>query len=103
MTEDPADRLMALIEAVVAADPSAISPVGAAILAALQLNMAQDSRSFARQLDLAHALVLRECAVLQHDLGLIEVTRRDARTQRLYYRASPQGAALLAIANPAQG
>ncbi len=94
---DPADMhdaaalYMAQVEAVSAADP-VLSPLGAGILAALALDIAGDSRGFARTFGLEHALVLRE---IQHlvELDRLVVIRRDARTQRCVYAAAPVGTA----------
>lgn len=66
MTED---RFLAAVERLTAAG---LTPLGAAILVAVEMGIARDSRSFARIFGVAHALVLREGAVLAHDLGLID-------------------------------
>lgn len=59
-----------------------IGAFGAGILAALQLDLARDSCSLDRQFDIAHALVLRECALLD-EAELIRIVSRNARTQKL--------------------
>ena len=61
-----------------------LSPLGAGLLAALHLGIANDSRSFARLFGIEHALVLREAVALSEDPGLVVVERQDARTQRLW-------------------
>lgn len=68
-----------------------ISRLGAGIIAALHLGIASDSRSFARLLGVAHALVLREVSVLGQDEDFIIIERRDPRTQRVHYSLSPNG------------
>lgn len=75
---------------------SALTPLCAGILVALDLGLARDSRTFARRFDIAHALVLRECTMLTEDLGLITIIRRDERTQRLFPELTEKGRALLA-------
>ncbi|MFC0245439.1 hypothetical protein ACFOLL_01085 [Falsochrobactrum ovis] len=71
-----------------------ISRLGAGIIAALQLGIASDSRSFARLLGVAHALVLREVSILGQDEGFIIIERRETRTQRVHYSLSPNGVKL---------
>ncbi|QQM29189.1 hypothetical protein JET14_12685 [Martelella lutilitoris] len=58
----------------------------AAVLALLLAGQAEDSRTAARALDVAHALVLRAVAMLAGPEPLIEITRRDDRTMRTFYR-----------------
>lgn len=72
-----------------------LSALGAGLLAAAGLGISGDSRSFARDFGLAHALVLREVTSLV-EAGLLTVPRRDARSQRSFFAPSPAGAALLA-------
>ncbi|WP_460275794.1 hypothetical protein [Celeribacter sp. ULVN23_4] len=85
------DALESAFEAARNADVAYLSPMGPLILAASHLGLAQDSRGFARMFDLAHALVIRECTSLDEELGLIEVTRSDARTSRRFYDLSDKG------------
>lgn len=95
---DEAEACLALTGALLAHGPPALSPLGAGILAAHALGLAADSRSFARVFGIAHALVLRECVALGAEAGLIETLRQDARSQRLHYRPSGPGAALIRAA-----
>ena len=74
---------MAEVERLCAADPR-LGTLGAGILAGINLDIAHDSRSFARTLGIEHALVLREVEMLA-EVGLLTVTRRDDRTQRCFY------------------
>lgn len=57
------ERLLDLVGRLCAADP-ALSAVGAAILVALHLGIASDSRTFSRLFGIEHALVLREVTEL---------------------------------------
>ncbi|MFC4625852.1 hypothetical protein ACFO1V_11625 [Daeguia caeni] len=77
---------MALVERLQAAEPQ-FSRIGAGILAALALGFADDSRSFARQFGIAHALILRELAGLSCHDAWLTILRRDPRTQRTWYQA----------------
>jgi hypothetical protein len=61
-----------------------ISAIGAAILVGLRFELAGDSRSFAKLFDIEHALALRELVSLSDVLHLVEVERRDERTQRTF-------------------
>lgn len=69
-----------------------LTATGAAILLAIHLDIATDSRSIANRLGLAHALVLREIAALSP--RFVRVTKRDARTQRSFLEATAEGQAL---------
>lgn len=89
------EAFMALVDRLAAG--ADLPGLGAGILAAAHLGIAADSRSFARQLGVAHALVLRDCVALS-EAGWLVLDRRDSRTQRLFYSLSPAGADLLARA-----
>lgn len=84
------------IERLLADTPERFSPLGAGILAASWLGIAGDSRSFARKLEVAHALVLRECVALAEEAGLIILEDRQDKSQRLFYRLSQRGLNLFA-------
>lgn len=88
MTEEA--EYMAFVEALMTAS-SSLSGLGAGIVAALALNIAADSRTFARLLGVAHALVLREVSGLGQDGGYLRVRQRDPRTQRIRYELSTAG------------
>ncbi|RWR05700.1 hypothetical protein [Paenirhodobacter populi] len=66
-------------------------PLACGLLAAVALGLSGDSRGFARDFGIAHALVLREVNILSGDLGLLTVTRNDERTQRSFLALSPAG------------
>ncbi|MFD1199294.1 hypothetical protein ACFQ3K_13355 [Brucella gallinifaecis] len=72
-----------------------ISRLGAGIIAALALEIAADSRSFARIFGVAHALVLRELVVLGAKDGYIRIRQRDERTQRTRYELNGAGVRLV--------
>lgn len=87
-------EFMALVDAL-ALQSGKISRLSAAILAAAALEIASDSRSFARILGVAHALVLREIAALSADGGYIRIRQRDERTQRTKYDLTAAGVRLI--------
>lgn len=62
-----------------------ITLLQAGLLAAIQLDIAHDSRSFARMFGVEHALVLRALSALVEQGGFIRITKRDARTLRTHY------------------
>ena len=93
MDESAADY-MALVERLVAASEN-LSPFSAGIIAALALDVAADSRTFARVLGIEHALVLREVNLLGADGGYLHITQRDPRTQRTRYELSRAGLQLV--------
>jgi len=81
----------------VCASEAALSPLGAALLVAHRLGIAKDSRTFARNLGVEHALVLREISDLE-DGGFVLVTSRNARTQRAELALTEFGQRLAASA-----
>ncbi|RZK86850.1 MAG: hypothetical protein EOO66_21245 [Methylobacterium sp.] len=89
MSEPPADAetFLAVTDSVAALQPG-LSTLEAGILAALHLDLARDSRSFARVFGLEHALVLRAVETLAGDAGLLALQDRNPRTQRTRYAAS---------------
>jgi hypothetical protein len=76
-----------------------LSPLAAGLLAGLRLGIAADTRAFARTFALAHSHALRGLSELE-EAELVTVTRRDPRTQRAHYAASPTGRALGAASGP---
>lgn len=91
---DP-EAFMALTERLAQDDPR-LTALGAAMLAALQMDIAKDSRSFARTFDVAHALVLRELSALERTGDRIRLVSRDARTMRSHYVLRTRGAEISA-------
>ena len=102
MSAHPQDEITeeTILEAVSAlrSEEAALSPLGAAILAALHFGIATDSRTFSRKFDIAHALALREITALSDDLGLLTVVGRNPRTQRTELELSEQALQLLSRA-----
>jgi hypothetical protein len=72
-----------------------VSALGAGLLAAVELGIATDSRSFSRLLGIEHALVLREIALLSAADGYLLVTARNPRTLRTSLALSPRTLSLL--------
>jgi DNA-binding transcriptional ArsR family regulator len=64
-----------------------LDPLAAGLLAALDLGLPGDSRAFARNVRMEHALVLRALSALE-EAGLVTVSGRDPRTQRTRYATS---------------
>lgn len=83
------DQFMQMVSAVCAADAS-LTPLGAALIVALHAGIARDTRTFARKLGIEHALVLREVSTLS-EAGLVNVTSRNARTQRTELALTAEG------------
>lgn len=77
-----------------------LTQLGAAILLAVDLGIAKDSRSFARIFGLEHALVLRAVTELSGDnASLLRITQRNERTQRTAYSLTAAAETLLASAH----
>lgn len=82
--------------ALIASADAALSPIGAAILAAMDFGIAKDSRTFSRKLGIEHALVLREITALSSEgLGFLKVVTRNERTERTELALSDKGQQLL--------
>ncbi|WP_064696830.1 hypothetical protein [Rhizobium aegyptiacum] len=80
-----ADRFLALVAAAQESDV-ALTPIQAGLLVAAELGIASDSRSFARMLGIAHALVLRDLSALAEHDDRLQIVKRDPRTMRVQYR-----------------
>lgn len=77
-----AERFLALVAEKEAKDP-ALTSLQAGLIVATELGIASDSRTFARLLGIAHALVLRELNILI-ECGQLQILKQDARTLRTY-------------------
>lgn len=89
-----AEEFMAQVEQLVQQAPG-LSHLQAGLVVAAALNIANDSRSFARLLGVAHALVLRDMNALAALGDFIRITRRDARTLRSHYELGAESLRLL--------
>lgn len=78
------ERFLSLVGEAQAEDPS-LTPLQAALIVAARLGIASDSRTFARVIGVAHALVLRELGVLEAEGARLRIIKRDARTMRSWY------------------
>jgi len=67
------------------------------LLVAAHLGVAHDSRTFARKLGLAHALVLRELNALAEQSALLHIENRDARTMRTAFTPGTGAGHLFAL------
>lgn len=68
-----------------------LTALQAGIIAAAELGIASDSRTFARVFGIEHALVLRDLSGFSHrDVG-VSITKRDERTMRTYYTFELRG------------
>lgn len=87
------DQILGIVAAIRSVDP-AVTPVGAGLMTALHLDIAKDSRTFARLFGIAHALVLREITDLA-EYHLLKVVDRNARTQRTEIALTEGGVQLM--------
>ncbi|MBY5407471.1 hypothetical protein HFO98_03130 [Rhizobium leguminosarum] len=85
-----ADRFLALVAAAQDRDIS-LTSIQAGLLVAAELGIARDSRALARELGIAHSLVLRELNALAEREGLLQIVKRDPRTMRVHYTLPPRG------------
>lgn len=73
-----------------------LTQLGAAVLLAVDLDIAKDSRSFARIFGLEHALVLRAVTELSGEsASLLRISDRNERTQRTAYSLTEAAEALI--------
>ena len=96
MSEPPAsaETFLAVTDSVAALQPG-LSTLEAGVLAALHLDLAQDSRSFAKIFGVEHALVLRAVETLVGEAAFLTVIERAPRTQRTRYAVTETGRAIL--------
>jgi hypothetical protein len=93
------EQFMQIVSAICSEDAS-LTPVGAALVAAHHLGIAKDSRSFSRQFDISHALVLREVSELtSRDQEMLAVVSRNDRTQRVELALTDRAEQLLSRAS----
>jgi DNA-binding transcriptional MocR family regulator len=64
--------------------------LAALIVAARHLGLAKSSRSFAKQMGVSHAFVLRECQNLAEEFGILRVTQRNEKTLRIHYELTEE-------------
>ena len=84
-TPPDSEQFMDLVARLRTAQPD-LTPIQAGIIIAAQQNIARDSRTFARVLGLAHALVLRELNVLLQSRAVLKLVKGDERTLRTFYQ-----------------
>lgn len=90
--DEAAAAFLAAVQDITRRAPDVLNATGAAILLATHLGLATDSRSIARRLGLAHAIVLREIAAASPHF--IRVAKRDSRTQRTWVKLTEEGSRL---------
>jgi hypothetical protein len=93
------DHFLACVARLQAEAPH-LTAIQAGLLAAIHLGIARDSRTFARKLGLAHALVLRELNAVAEPGGLLRIEQRDARTMRTTFAPGPDAGRLLTLLPP---
>ena len=96
------DRFLALA-AQLQEHVAGLTPIQAGLLAAAHTGIARDSRTFARHLGLAHALVLREMNALAERGGLLRVEKRDERTMRTHFVLHDDVAGLFTLLRSVSG
>lgn len=89
--------MLQVIDALQAKLPG-LSLMEATLLVAAHQGLAHDTRSFAREMGLAHALVLRDCVALASEHGLLSLEDRGERSQRLFFNLTPAAQVLFAEA-----
>ena len=92
------EQFLANVAEVCAVEP-VFSQISAAVLVAIDLGIARDSRTFSRIFGVAHALVLREITDLSTgDGAVLTIMSRNDRTQRTEIALTESGRQLLVCA-----
>ena len=100
MTSEAEFHLM--IESAKGSDVAFLTDLGPIVLAVLAVGMAEDTRSIARHLDVAHALVLRECNHLCDELLLISMEDDGSRSGRQRLGLTEKGLDFMAFREAAE-
>jgi hypothetical protein len=79
---------------------SGLTALEAGLLVAAHANIARDSRTFARLLDIEHALVLRAVNGLAQRGGLLHIENKEARTMRTHFSLGEAAERLFAADRP---
>jgi hypothetical protein len=90
------EQFLAIVADICAEEPS-LTQVGAALLAAIHLGIANDSRTFSRIFGVAHALALREITELSAENAFLRIASRNARTQRSEIALTNKGQQLVSL------
>mgnify|MGYP001791751061 CR=1 FL=1 len=93
--DNVADEMAVLIRALLAENPDTLDALGAGVLAASYLGLVSDTKTFARELGVGHALIIRAVTTLSSELGLVAVERHSERSQKMHYRLTESGRALV--------
>lgn len=75
------DELFQRVNLLLNRDITGLTPLGGVIVMAIAYGIAQDSRALSIKLDVAHALVLRECTNLEVELGWVKVVDKNDKSQ----------------------
>jgi hypothetical protein len=94
MSEPTPDPLETAFYTAQASGLSFLSDIGPMILAASYLNIANDTRSFARKFEQAHALVIREVSSLVRELEVLDSEDKSEKSSRVFYQLNDAGRAL---------
>lgn len=71
------------IQTLLEQNPMGLSPLAAGVIAACKTGIVKDSRDISNKLGIEHALILRECILLEHEHDLVEISEKNERTQRV--------------------
>jgi hypothetical protein len=94
MSEPTQDPLEKAFFAAKASGLPFLSDLGPMILAASYLGIANDTRSFARKFEQAHALVIREVSSLVREARVLDSEDKSEKSSRVFYHLNGAGQAL---------
>lgn len=89
------DDLVDIVNKITSRNIDGVSSIGAAILAAAELDVCSDSRRFARIFEIGHAVVIRECNSLAEETGFLNITARKESSQSLHYSLPAKATSML--------
>lgn len=92
------DTFLALTLDIANAGPAYLTELGPMVIAAAMLDVAGDTRSFARKFEAPHALVLRECVHLDDALGLLSLRDKGDKSGRVFFALTEKARQLCEVA-----
>lgn len=98
MTEATEEDFLQLVQHLIGTETEFLTELGPMIVAAASLDIASETRSFARKFDVAHALVIRECTHLENELGLLQTHPGGGASGRVKFSLTHKARDLEAVA-----
>ena len=85
------DEFLALTLEISRSGPEFLTELGPMIVVSALLQVAGDTRSFARKFEVPHALVLREAVHLDETLGILVLDDQSDKSGRMFWALTDSG------------